>query len=115
MNNNNDDLVYEPNLLPKKIEAIQLNLNRLNTSTAAQPIVNKTITPTSVTSKYDSSYNRQNNPIDNPDIGWAVENKKTKAKGFFRKVSRFIERNTGIGTVNADNELLIGVVALKLK
>jgi hypothetical protein len=41
--------------------------------------------------------------------------KKTRGKGFFRKVSRFIQRNTGIGTVNSDNELLIGAVALKLK
>ena len=43
------------------------------------------------------------------------DTKKTPARGFFRKVSRFIERKTGIGTANADNELLIGAVALKLK
>ncbi|QEC56933.1 hypothetical protein [Flavisolibacter ginsenosidimutans] len=43
------------------------------------------------------------------------DTRKTPARGFFRKVSRFIERKAGIGTANADNELLIGSVALKLK
>jgi hypothetical protein len=35
-------------------------------------------------------------------------------KGFLRKATRFIERRTGIKTVNDDNELLVGAVALKL-
>lgn len=35
-------------------------------------------------------------------------------KGFLRKATRFIERHTGIKTVNDDNELLVGAVALKL-
>jgi hypothetical protein len=35
-------------------------------------------------------------------------------KGFLRKATRVIERRTGIKTVNDDNELLVGAVALKL-
>jgi len=35
-------------------------------------------------------------------------------KSFLRKATRFIERRTGIKTVNDDDELLVGAVALKL-
>lgn len=41
--------------------------------------------------------------------------KKSSAKGLFRKVTRFIGRNTGIGTADVGEEVLIGAVALKLK
>lgn len=78
--------------------------------------VNKTIAYTPVTSPVTASYNKQNDPTEPAvnDGDFEIE-KKTRAKGFLRKVSRFIQRNTGIGTVNADNELLVGAVALKLK
>jgi hypothetical protein len=42
------------------------------------------------------------------------EEKKGSFRGFLRKATRFIERRTGINPVNDDNELLIGVVAIKL-
>lgn len=35
-------------------------------------------------------------------------------KGFLRKATRFIERRTGIKTVNDDDQLLVGAVALQL-
>ncbi len=78
--------------------------------------VNKTIAHTAVTSPVTASYYRQNDPTESAvtDGDFEIE-KKTRAKGFLRKVSRFIQRNTGIGTVNADNELLVGAMALKLK
>jgi hypothetical protein len=41
--------------------------------------------------------------------------KRSSAKGLFRKVTRFIGRNTGIGTADVGEEVLIGAVALKLK
>jgi len=40
--------------------------------------------------------------------------KKGSVRGFLRKATRFIERRTGINPVNDDEELLIGVVAIKL-
>ena len=40
--------------------------------------------------------------------------KKGSVRGFLRKATRFIERRTGINPVNEDDELLIGVVAIKL-
>lgn len=99
-------------------DAIQFRANPYKTTPDIPSIaaVNKTIAPPGVTPAADPSYNKQNDSQNNPEVDWAVETKKkAPARGFFRKVSRFIERNTGIGTVNADNELLVGAVALKLK
>lgn len=42
------------------------------------------------------------------------EDKKGSVRGFLRKATRFIERRTGVNPVNEDDELLIGVVAIKL-
>ena len=114
LNNTPEDIAYET---PEKREITRFDVNRFATEPQIKDaaIVNNTIAYTSVTS---SSVNRK---TDDDPLETAVtdgdfkDKKKTPAKGFFRKVSRFIERNTGIGTVNADNELLIGAVALKLK
>jgi len=111
-------VVDEHPLSNKGREVVRLNTSHLTTETTVDiSRVNKTFPCTSVTSKVDSSYNKQNSTTNNPEVDWAVETteKKTPARGFFRKVSRFIERKAGIGTANADNELLIGSVALKLK
>lgn len=79
-------------------------------------VANKTFTRESVTSPITASYNPIETPIETAATDGDFKNtKKTSAKGFFRKVTRFIERNTGIGTANADDEVLIGAVALKLK
>jgi hypothetical protein len=43
------------------------------------------------------------------------ETKKGSLKGFMRRASRFVEKTTGLDPTNEDEELLIGVVALKLK
>lgn len=82
----------------------------------AQPIIalNKPSAISTVTTATPASYYNK----ETPDVAAATDGefkiKKGSAKGFLRKVSRFIERRTGIGTVNADNELLVGAVALKL-
>lgn len=98
-------------------ESIPPDATHLRTTPTIRFItINNPIAPPVVTIAPDSSYNRQNGPRNNPEVDWAVETKKkAPARGFFRKVSRFIERNTGIGTVSDDNELLVGAVALKLK
>jgi hypothetical protein len=99
---------------PKQREVTKFDVNRFTAEPQIND-VNKTVAYTSVTS---SSLNRKpeegvkETAVPEDDFN---DKKKAPAKGFFRKVSRFIERNTGIGTVNADNELLIGAVALKLK
>jgi hypothetical protein len=43
------------------------------------------------------------------------DNHKGSFKGFLRKASRMIEKRTGFDPVNDNGELLIGVVAVKLK
>jgi hypothetical protein len=76
--------------------------------------LNKIVATPVVTSTQATTYN----PIESPEEPAVTEEdfkpKKSSAKGFLRKVTRFLERRTGIGTVNADNEILVGAVALKL-
>jgi hypothetical protein len=48
------------------------------------------------------------------DVVKTDNEKKSSLKGFLRKATRFIERRTNISTTNENNELVIGVVALKL-
>jgi hypothetical protein len=99
---------------PTKREIIKFDVVRFIVNPDIDPI-NKTITHTAVTTFSPDRITIENAPEPaDPDADFKPT-KKTSAKGFFRKVTRFIERNTGIGTVNADNELLIGAVALKLK
>ena len=97
----------------KKIEPVQLTITKLTQEPAVG--VNNLVANSSVTSAAPVAYNT----IETPDEAAGSDGdykgaKRTSAKGFLRKVSRFIEKRTGIGTVNADNELLVGAVALKL-
>lgn len=82
----------------------------------AQPAtaINIPVATPAVTSATPSTYNHQRNPEVTAGMEGEERSNRTPAKGFLRKVSRFLERRTGIGTVNADNELLVGAVALKL-
>lgn len=94
-------------------EPVQIDVKKLTTK-PAMPL-NNSVANLRVTSVVAAAYNLTEDPeetaVTAPDFR---ENNRTPAKGFLRKVSRFIERRTGIGTVNADNELLVGAVALKL-
>ncbi|HET7899189.1 MAG TPA: hypothetical protein VFL47_15995 [Flavisolibacter sp.] len=97
----------------RKVEPIRLDLARLTEEPAVA--VNNLIANSAVTSHHAVAYNS----VETPDEAAVTDGdykgaKRTSAKGFLRKVSRFIEKRTGIGTVNADNELLVGAVALKL-
>jgi hypothetical protein len=95
----------------EKADAVQVDKQQLNTQISSA--LNNSLANRAVTSVTAPAYNLSDNPEEAIVID-GEENKKTPAKGFLRKVSRFIERRTGIGTVNADNEILVGAVALKL-
>lgn len=70
---------------------------------------------TPVTSEDVLSYINTEAPV-NTAVSFASneEDKKGSVRGFLRKATRFIERRTGVNPVNEDDELLIGVVAIKL-
>ncbi|WP_121352468.1 anti-sigma factor family protein [Flavisolibacter nicotianae] len=92
--------------------AVHIEAAKLN----AQPAmaINIPVATPAVTSATPATYKDQSNPEITAGIEGDDRSNRTPAKGFLRKVSRFLERRTGIGTVNADNELLVGAVALKL-
>ena len=96
----------------ERTEKLQIDVTKL----ATQPVtaLNNSMANLPVTSPTPASYNLSDSPEEAIVTDGDDKPKKTPARGFLRKVSRFIERRTGIGTVNADNELLIGAVALKL-
>lgn len=48
-------------------------------------------------------------------VATAGQEKGGSLKGFLRKTTRFIERTTSINPVNADDELLIGALTIKVK
>jgi len=54
-------------------------------------------------------------PVPVADDVASAGQKSGSLKGFLRKTTRFIERTTSINPVNADDELLIGALAIKVK
>lgn len=102
----------------KERPAVRFEASRFTTTQEVSENIalNKTITRNDVTSGLDERTTATDGGAETAGSEADFKDtRKTPAKGFFRKVSRFIERRTGIGTVNDDNELLIGAVALKLK
>jgi hypothetical protein len=92
--------------------AVHIDAAKLNAQPATA--INIPIATPAVTSATPVAYKEQRNPEVTAGMEGDERSNRTPAKGFLRKVSRFLERRTGIGTVNADNELLVGAVALKL-
>jgi hypothetical protein len=83
--------------------------------TQQQTINNQTVT-TTVTPAYTTTEgDAKTETMVSHVAAISNDDKKGSVRGFLRKASRFIERRTGINPVNEDDELLIGVVALKLK
>jgi len=86
-------------------------------SVARQPS-QQTINTPAVTTTTIPPYNTIDANAPDAGLSYAVasdnSNKKGSVRGFLRKATRFIERRTGINPVNEDDELLIGVVAIKL-
>ncbi len=77
----------------------------------------QTINTEPVTTNAAPAYNNTN-ALTTADAGSGTDlasaSRKGSVRGFLRKATRFIERRTGINPVNEDDELLIGVVAIKL-
>ncbi len=89
--------------------------NNLPVARKLESVVNKSI----VTSQNAVAYNERSPAGRTMDPVFPVAAVETNeqsggAKSLLRKATRFIERRTGIKTVNDDNELLVGAVALKL-
>ena len=76
------------------------------------PVVNKSINNSPVTNLLPE---RTTGNTAEPAEETASRDRKGSFKGFLRKASRVIERRTGIQPINDDGELLIGMVAVKLK
>lgn len=72
--------------------------------------------PATVTNSPDKSYiNTEASEKSDADYASLEEGSNKKSRGFFRKLTRFFEKNTKINPANDDDRVLIGAVALKLK
>lgn len=116
--NNVDETSVAQQNAERPREVIKFDVNRFTQGKEIPVdavVVNKTIAHNPVTSGLPTR-TIDEDALETADPSGDFKNtKKNSAKGFFRKVSRFIERNTGIGTANSDEQTLIGAVALKLK
>ena len=82
----------------------QIDINRDNGSLNNIPVTTTTPEP----------YNNSDATPTNIDVASNNNENKGSVKGFLRRATRLIEKRTGIDATN-DGELLIGVVAVKLK
>lgn len=112
----NDVVEQEEPVIANKREVIKFDAKNFTTTPdVTDGVLNKTIAYNPVTT-YTPERKTDEDPTEPAVTDGDFKNtKKTSAKGLFRKVSRFIGRNTGIGTADADDELLIGAVSVKLK
>jgi hypothetical protein len=97
------------NVVVNKEEIASVNKEK---NSPQQTINNNTVTPPPI-----DSFNNQIASIataETRDVVKTGNEKKSSLKGFLRKATRFIERRTNISTTNENDELLIGIVAVKL-
>jgi hypothetical protein len=115
---NNEQVAYSPVETQADPVRIINTEPEIRTSTEVAGTGNSTqqiINTTTVTDRINTPYNSGK---DLATIGnsWPEENEKgSSVKGLLRKATRFIEKRTGVNPVNEDDELLIGVVSIKLK
>jgi hypothetical protein len=83
----------------EKISSQQIINNNIVTLPPVAPFNNQTPSPV---------------PAETRDVVKTGNEKKSSLKGFLRKATRFIERRTNISATNENDELLIGIVAVKL-
>lgn len=96
---------------PVLVAQTELNLQPIRVAGNTAPEMDLEIHDPVVTSAITASYINQE-----PRYASTTPEVKQKGslKGFLRKATRIIEKNTGIGATNEDNELLIGALAVKL-
>ena len=100
----------------RKREVVQFNVKQFTQPEIDINAVKETLAHNAVTSNHTDRTIDEDTPIEPAVTDGDFKNtKKSSAKGLFRKVTRFIGRNTGIGTADVGDEVLIGAVALKLK
>ena len=110
-----DDIIaHQPQ--DKKREVIAFDVKQFTQPAIGDVAVKEILAHNPVTSTPSSRTIDNDAPTEPADPSGDFKNtKKSSAKGLFRKVTRFIGRNTGIGTADVGDEVLIGAVALKLK
>ncbi|HUC81852.1 MAG TPA: hypothetical protein VMR70_13105 [Flavisolibacter sp.] len=102
--------------MERKREIIQFDVKQFTQPEIDIAAVKETLAHNSVTSNHTNRITNEDAPMEPAVTDGDFKNtKSSSAKGLFRKVTRFIGRNTGIGTADAGEEVLIGAVALKLK
>jgi hypothetical protein len=94
----------------------EVRLETTATQETVQQVNNPTVTPNTVPSYVPLNDATAKTMVPVPAVTQTTTDERggVSVKGFLRKATRFIERRTGIKTVNEDNELLVGAVALKL-
>lgn len=104
------------NSIERKREVVQFNVKQFTQPDIDIDAVKETLAHNPVTSNHPVRTTDEDTQLEPADPSGDFKNtKSSSAKGLFRKVTRFIGRNTGIGTADIGDEVLIGAVALKLK
>lgn len=103
--------------LPRQtiLEPVTINKPHLTTGHFEIERDNTILNNLAVTPTDSESYNNTNAATpNNNDVASSNSDNKGSVKGFLRRATRLIEKRTGFDATN-DGELLIGVVAVKLK
>jgi hypothetical protein len=112
------DASEETGLKNRMTDAIKARL--ITDATASvDPLPQESLNKSIVTSQDPSSYHPKKatpaKPVNDSRNDVAINDRKGSVKGFLRRASRLIEKRTGIDPVNDNGQLLIGMVAVKLK
>lgn len=109
------------NNLPSSINNPNANIKESSVPNIAINDIQNKLTPNqteaaTVTNSPDKPY-INTEASGKPDANYASleEGSNKKSRGFFRKLTRFFEKNTKINPANDDDRVLIGAVALKMK
>lgn len=113
--NNLPSSINNPNANIKASSVPDVTIENVKTNlTAYQP------EKSTVTNSTDEAYKNKmatENAGEKTDANYASleEGSNKKSRGFFRKLTRFLEKNTKINPANDDDRVLIGAIAVKMK
>jgi hypothetical protein len=108
VNPNDDVMAYDDRPANRTTTTATIDVNLIDAQTAS---INGDRHSEGLNNSPVTSFLTNRNTIIDPE----PDNHKGSFKGFLRKASRMIEKRTGFDPVNDNGELLIGVVAVKLK